>query len=552
MSALRFELDPPPDQRGDADGPSRRRIHVSGRFLLIAAVVLVCSTPAAGALTAADRTVPGAIGSDEPNSPLATSGPVFAQSGSSQNESGTATDTASATTTTAATATTTTETSAPASAESPSDTETSEPTATSTESPTATDSPTATATTTSSTATAGTVGTSSSTPESAFVVSDVSAPAAVRAGDEVTVTATVTNAGTADATARVNYSLAGRTATSERLSLDAGESTRVTFTGGTAELGPGTYVHGVRNATGAGVAQRLRVTPDVDLTVQKMAAPTEISRGDPYVVLGTVDNPAESAITRNVSYAFDGVAIATKRVTVAGGESERVAFEIRPDRLERAAGAIANGSTHTHAVVADGGSRDGGEVLVRRGAGADPSALAVQQFRASDDLRPGETMTVNVSVLNVADAAFEGQIAYRVNGSAVDTAWVRVPVDERRTITFTVPHDALDRRDVLATPGETDHGVWVGETALQSRPLTVHGPFETETATAAATFTDSDSRSNGARGDSDGSSTGQTDTESCQRGILTPCGGTGLDETTLTLIGIATSVIGILYEMTNG
>lgn len=538
MSALRLELDPPPGQHGDADAPSRRRILVGGRFLLIAAVVLVCSTPAAGAVPAADRAVPGAIGADGQHSPLAVSGAVFAQNDSAQNESGTATDTASATTTTAATTATETETSTTPSTESPSDTETAEPTATSTESPTGTDSSTAT--------------TTSSTSETAFVISDVSAPTAVRAGDDVTVTATVTNAGTAEATARVNYSLAGRTATSERLSLGAGESKRVTFTGSTAELDPGTHVHGVRNATGAGVAQRLRVTPDVDLTVQKLTAPTEISRADPYVVLGTVDNPAESAITRNVSYVFDGVSVATKRVTVAGGDSERVAFEIRPDSVERAAGSIANDSTHTHAVVADGGSRDGGEVLVRRGAGSDPSALAVQRFDASDDLRPGETARINVSVLNVADAAFEGQLAYRINGTAVDTVWARVPVDARRSVTFTVSHDALDRRAILTTPGETDHGVWVSETALQSRPITVHGPFETETVTDAATFSDGDGRSNAGREDSDGSSTGRGESESCQRGILTPCGGTGLDETTLTLIGIATSVLGILYEMTSG
>jgi Predicted permease. len=64
------------------------------------------------------------------------------------------------------------------------------------------------------------------------------------------------------------------------------------------------------------------------------------------------------------------------------------------------------------------------EVLIRRGAGADPSALAVERFRASDEVRPGGKIQVNVSLRNVGEAAFEGQLAYRINGSAVDTNWL--------------------------------------------------------------------------------------------------------------------------------
>ena len=540
MSVPGRTLVPPPVRAGDAGGRSpRRRIALAG--LLLVAIVFALALSAVGGAAAGVDGPPSAAQSADSNGTESSTATDRTETATPTDTPANATDTAGTSTPTDDDAETSTPTEEDVEAATATATSTDTETAPSTDSPTASATASATATDTESGAPAD------SATDAAFEVSNLDAPTAVRAGDQVVVTATVTNPTETDAIGRVNYSLAGQTAATERLSLSASESTEVTFRADTASLAPGTYVHGVRTASGDGVARRLRVTPDVDLAVRGIDAPTEIARGDPYVVLATVENPAESAITRNISYTFDGTTVATKRVTVAAGASERVAFEFRTQDLERVAGPIANGSTHTHAVDADGGASTGGEVLIRRGAGADPSALAVERFRASDEVRPGGKIQVNVSLRNVGEAAFEGQLAYRINGSAVDTNWLRVPVGEHRDVSFTLTHEALQRRGVLDRAGETSHGVWVGEEAVRTRPLTVHGPFETPTESGTVTFTPAGGSSGAAVGDSHRGASG-----TCERGLLTPCGGTGLDETTLTLIGIATSVVGILYEMTNG
>jgi hypothetical protein len=392
----------------------------------------------------------------------------------------------------------------------------------------------------------------------AFLVTDFASPDSLRIGDRLEVSATVTNSGSENATGTLRYSFGGSTVASETVTLGPGASTTVEFDvafsdveAAVGSVDPTTYVHGVRNESGAGAARRLRVTPDVDFAVEEFEAPVEISHGEPYIVLATVRNPGTVSVTRNVSYEFAGERVARRAVTVAAGEDRQVAFEVRLTDLESEVGPVRNETTYDHGVVTGDHRRDGA-VRVVRGPSANASALAVESFAVTDDVRPGEPYSVNLSVRNVDAADFEGQLSYRVDGAVVATEWVRVPVGERRSVTFRVGYDDVEDAAVPLSSPETEHGVFAGEGAVATRPVSVHVPSEPETTTRPApTFTASptpeDSPAPTPSTPSDGEDAPPD--EECERGFFTACGGTPMDETSLTLFGVVLSGFGIVYQM---
>jgi hypothetical protein len=401
--------------------------------------------------------------------------------------------------------------------------------------------------------------------ESAFVVSNLSAPSRVRVGDNVTVTAAVTNRGTARGTETLHYSFDGETVATRTATLDAGATTLLTVTVTADEISAvhdsveaGTHVHGVRNESGAGVATRLRVTPDVDFTVERIDAPTEVSHGEPYLVLATVENPGDVAITRQVAYAFAGEHVAEKAVTVSGNATRQVAFQIRLASVEAAVGPVDNETTYDHAVVT-GGDRSGGAVRVVERPRADASSLAVESFDAADDVRPGDSHTVNLTVRNVDTAHFEGQVAYWVDGSVVETEWVRVPIGEQRTVRFRVPYDDVERAAVPLSAQRTTHSVRVGDAALVTRPVTVHAATRTPT-TPPPTFAVTSTAPAPSQSPSPtaptptptATSDGNEGDATCQRGFFSECGGSPFGEVSLTLLGVFLSGFGIVYEMYRG
>lgn len=396
-----------------------------------------------------------------------------------------------------------------------------------------------------------------------FVVSDLDAPASLRAGDRIEVDATVTNRASTNGTETLRYSLGGATVASRAVTLAAGESKTVGFAvpfsdveSALGAVTPGTYVHGVRNESGAGAAARLRITPDVDFSVERFDAPTEISHNEPYIVLATVRNPGNTTITRDVAYAFAGEPVAAKAVTVSGDDDRQVAFEVTLADVERAVGPVRNEATYDHGVVT-GDARAGGAVRVVRGPSADASALAVESFEAPDDVRPDDAYRVTLTVRNVDTADFEGQLGYRVDGAVVATEWTRVPIGERRTVSFRVTYDDVTDAAVPLSSRDTEHGVYVGAAAVERRPVTVHVPVEPETATpepptfaADETLTESQEMSDGPPTAADAGDGGGEAT--CQRGFFTACGGTALGETSLTLVGIFLSGLGIVFQLSQG
>ena len=433
--------------------------------------------------------------------------------------------------------------------------------------------PTATPVRTSSTGANGTAttGTVTSTPSptpaqgtienGTLVVTGIEAPDSLRTGDRLVVNATVRNPASANATGTLRYSFDGTTVASRTVTLDPGESTVVGFdlpfsaveaAAGSPE--PGTYVHGVRNASGEGSARWLRVTPDVDLTVERLDAPVEVVRGEPYVVIATVANPGNTTVTRQVTYEFAGRTIVDRAVTVAGDADRQVAFEAALSTVEAIVGPVEAEATYDHGVTT-GDSREGGAVRVVRGSSANASTLAVESFEAVDDVRSGESYRVDLSVRNVDTAGFEGQLSYRVDGAVVATEWTRVPIGEQRTVSFRVGYDDVVDATYPLSAQETEQGVFAGGEPLVTRPVSVHAPVGTATPRPTPTFGATRIPRDAA---TPAPATTPTPTRTpvdetgCERGFVTACGGTAMDESSLTLLGLFLSGFGIVYEMFRG
>jgi len=427
------------------------------------------------------------------------------------------------------------------------ETETAAPTPTETATSTPTPNPDGTATPT------GGNGTDTEQTGPPLVVENLTVTEEVRNGETMTVTVTVRNSGEQNATGPVRYSFNATTVQARTLTVAPGTTETLAFEVSTADLqngslSPGAYVHGVRNASGDGIPRRIRVTPDADLRMEGFDAPVAVSRDNEVIVLATAVNPAEMSITRRVTYRFAGRSIANKTVTVPGGGERQVAIAVDLSTVEDAGVTVENGTTYDHAVVAAGGASTGDAIRVRRGPSADASALAVEAFQTPGAIRRGERLSVNVTVRNVGSVPFEGQLAYRVDDAVVATSWVDVPVGEQQEVRFRPSYADVDRAVIPVSSRQTTHGVWAGNTSLRERPVTVDTPTSTETQTPTSTPTFDPLQTKTTTPTPQNTSAGST----CQRDFFTECGGSPLDQATLTLLGALASVLGIVFELVRG
>jgi PGF-CTERM protein len=120
----------------------------------------------------------------------------------------------------------------------------------------------------------------------AFEVSDLSAPSTAQVGDEVTVTATVTNTGDLEGTTDAEFLFDGDVVSelTQEVTVAGGESTEVTFTIPVEDdVPPGTYTHGVQAGDGSATDE---ITIEEASTTQP---PTTTQSDDPTTTMS--DDP---------------------------------------------------------------------------------------------------------------------------------------------------------------------------------------------------------------------------------------------------------------------
>ncbi|WP_058993923.1 hypothetical protein [Haloarcula sp. CBA1127] len=111
-----------------------------------------------------------------------------------------------------------------------------------------------------------------------FTLESLDAPTNATAGDNVTVDASVANPNDFNTTQAVEFRLGGQPLASESVTLDANESTNVTFTVDTTGVEPDTYTHSVFTRDDGAFAE-ITIEPAVDVPEE----PTENETEEPPV-----------------------------------------------------------------------------------------------------------------------------------------------------------------------------------------------------------------------------------------------------------------------------
>jgi len=158
------------------------------------------------------------------------------------------------------------------------------------------------------------------------VTSLIIEPTEVDPGEDVLISARVTNTGGVAGSYEVELIIGGTVEDTQVVSLDAGEWERVNFTV-TRDV-PGSYTVAVNGESGSfTVVAPLPAGFEISLSV----SPAEVSSGEEVTISVEVTNTGETAGTYQVVLKINGEEEDTQAVTVAPGETETVTFSVSRD-----------------------------------------------------------------------------------------------------------------------------------------------------------------------------------------------------------------------------
>jgi hypothetical protein len=333
-------------------------------------------------------------------------------------------------------------------------------------------------------------------------VTGLTAPGSAPPGEEITVTATLSNPTDGLLTERVEFRFGGDVVDRSTVTLDAGETTTVTGSVNTTEVEPGDYVYAVFTDSGGAVGQ---LTVSESFTLDSLEAPSTATVGDTVTVNATVTNPNELTTTQPVEFRVTGIPVASQDVTLEADSSTTVSFELSTEGLDpgeyihgaftRDRGAFATLTLEAPAetsasVVFEDQTSDGTTVTVANATLPDDGYVAIHDSSLLDGEVVGSVIGVseyreagtyenlNVTLFDVAGAEF--------NETALTENDTLIAMPHEETGTNTV-------YDFVATDGMEDGPFLAdGQPVTDSAAVTVEpGPNVTEpnaTAQASVVF----------------------------------------------------------------
>lgn len=195
----------------------------------------------------------------------------------------------------------------------------------------------------------------------AITVSDVQAPTKATAGDDVTVTATISSEADTAVDVPVTYRSDGVGSKRTAVTVEPG-TTNVSFERSVTSAGR--VVHRV----GAGAdraAEETAVRAPATLEVTNLAGSETATTGSEMTVTATIENTGGVATEESVTVALDGATITTEPVSLASGEATRVSASFT----------LAAGGEHTYTVETEDDSVSA-TVVAESGEATDSTASA--------------------------------------------------------------------------------------------------------------------------------------------------------------------------------
>ncbi|MCD6480522.1 PKD domain-containing protein [Candidatus Bathyarchaeota archaeon] len=163
----------------------------------------------------------------------------------------------------------------------------------------------------------------------AFELSDLSiSPTEVLVGRDVSISVKVTNVGGQAGSYMVTLKIEGVTVDTETVTLDAGESTTVTFT--VRKMIAGTYSVEVDGLKGSFKVKTPPAPAKFELS-DLSVSPKEVGPGEAVTVSVKVSNVGEESGVTTVKVKLDGEVVDSKTITLDGGSSTTVTFTVSSD-----------------------------------------------------------------------------------------------------------------------------------------------------------------------------------------------------------------------------
>ncbi|MFP9191302.1 CARDB domain-containing protein [Natrialbaceae archaeon A-CW1-1] len=303
-------------------------------------------------------------------------------------------------------------------------------------------------------------------PEAAFFAVDDLDPVddTVVHGDDLTVSATVTNTGDETETQSVELRVDGEVHKTESVTLDGDDSDTVTFTVDTNEFDPGVYTHGVYtdddNQTGTVTIEE---PPEPAFFAVSNLEPGDVTleQGENLTASATVINTGDEGATKVVELHLDGDVLATETLSLEADESTTVLFEeldttaLEPG--EYAYGVSTENDTQTSTVTVE--------------EPPEPAFFTVTDLEPVDEtVVNGDALTVSATVTNTGDETETQPVELRVGGEVHKTESVTLDGGDSDTVTFTFETSDLE-------PGTYTHGVYTDDDE-QTGTLTIEEPPE--------------------------------------------------------------------------
>jgi len=305
-----------------------------------------------------------------------------------------------------------------------------------------------------------------------FQVSNLDAPESATQGDNITVSANVTNDGDEEATQTVGFRLDANgngtleedeTLATEDVTLNPGESTTATFENiDTSGLDAGDYTHGVVTENDSATATVAIEEPEpdpADFQVSNLSAPATATQGENITVSADVENTGGQSANKSVEFRVDTdgdgsiddeSALASQDVELAPGESTTVEFT-DIDTSGRS-------GTLTHGVFTVDDTETA-QITVNEPAAAN---FQVSNLQAPENATQGDAIDVSADVENTGEQTATKPVEFRVDenddglgdaGDVVLSQNVELAGGESTTVEFTdVDTSGLDA-------GDYTHGV---------------------------------------------------------------------------------------------
>ncbi|ELY37826.1 PKD domain-containing protein [Natronorubrum tibetense] len=284
----------------------------------------------------------------------------------------------------------------------------------------------------------------------------------VEQGDDIDVSATVTNTGDEEATQKVKFDLDDEVLGTKSVTLGAGETETVTFEDiDTAGLDPDEYTYGVFSEDDSQTSVLTVMEPAFfAVTIDESDVPDEIGQGDELAVPVTVENTGdESDIQRIELDIDDDVDVDAEEVELTGGESEQV--------------------TLTHNVSADAVAEETA-VEVRS---ADDEATTtvdiystenytIQSVDTSAPVTVGDVLEFDVKIENVGDGVDSQTLEFEI-GDETHNETVAIDPGATETHTFEYETNGSDTPGVSADVTTEDDETTVSARVQSAEPATV-------------------------------------------------------------------------------